>query len=291
MPDVKIRGYSAEFTYKDVPMLWLADPSQEIGEPEEGETPNLVPFTYGQAVPKTVTPDFSGGDMSVPIPEGELVNQLTITKPAELIPENIPEGMYIAGVGPGTFAGGGDDGDRINGAWANLKYIIPVQVYVDITNSGRAPFFGGTYNGSTITLNGVSVKRSAVTEQINMVLFPPQASVADSTGYNNGSIVWSHQIDRNNQNYMITTCTFIISKNTGGTISTQQYTTKGDSSLVSSIAKLTRQPYSGFFSTGAEEMVGWWRGFILVHDSAHSGPPEILKTNTYVTGYRINVIE
>lgn len=111
MPDVKIKGYSAEFTYKDVPFVWLADPSQEIGEPVEGETPNLIPFTYGLAVPKTVTPDFSGGDMSVPLVEGELVNQLTIAKPADLIPENIPEGMYIAGVGPGTFAGSNGSGD------------------------------------------------------------------------------------------------------------------------------------------------------------------------------------
>lgn len=115
MQDVKIKGYSAEFTYKDVPFVWLADPSQEIGEPVEGETPNLIPFTYGRAVPITVAPDFSGGDMSIPIADGELVNQLTITQPADLIPENIPEGMYIAGVGPGTFVGegGSSDGDTL----------------------------------------------------------------------------------------------------------------------------------------------------------------------------------
>lgn len=106
MPDIKVKGWSgADFEHKDVPLIWLADPSQEIGELEEGETPALIPFTYGQAVSKTVEPDFSGGDMAVEIPEGELVTGLTITKPSDLVPEKIAEGEYIAGVGPGTFAG------------------------------------------------------------------------------------------------------------------------------------------------------------------------------------------
>lgn len=62
-----------------------------------------VIFSEGEAVSKTVGPDFSGGDMDVPIAEGELVTELIITKPETLVPENIPRGMTIAGVGPGMY--------------------------------------------------------------------------------------------------------------------------------------------------------------------------------------------
>lgn len=107
MPDLKIKGYSSEFTFRDVPKIYVTAPEST----EEAVV--LVPFTYGNAVSKTVEPDFSGGDMAVPISDSELVKQLTISKPADLKPENIPDGMYIAGVGPGTFAGGGGGGSSL----------------------------------------------------------------------------------------------------------------------------------------------------------------------------------
>lgn len=98
MPDIKIKGWSGtDFQYHAVPKVWLSAPESTE------EAPVLVPYTYGEAVSKTVEPDFSAGDMTVPIADGELVAGLTITKPAELVPENIPNGMTIAGVGPGTF--------------------------------------------------------------------------------------------------------------------------------------------------------------------------------------------
>ena len=98
MPDIKIKGWSGtDFQDQNVPKIWL-DAAQSTEE-----APVLVPYTYGEAVSKTVEPDFSAGDMGVEIPYGELVTGLTITKPAELVPENIPNGMTIAGVGPGTF--------------------------------------------------------------------------------------------------------------------------------------------------------------------------------------------
>lgn len=126
--DVKMKGWSgSEFNYKKVPFILLDAPESTE------ENPVRVPFTHGQAVSKTVTPDFSGGDMSVLIPEGELVNQLTITRPADLIPENIPEGKYIAGVGPGTFAGGGGD----SGGNALVEYINS-----EATEIGTAAYCG-----------------------------------------------------------------------------------------------------------------------------------------------------
>ena len=100
MPDIKIKGWSGtEFAYQDVPKIWL-----NAAESTE-ESPVLVPYTYGEAVSKTVEPDFSAGDMAVEIPDGELVTGLTITKPETLIPENIAAGVNIAGV-LGSFSGG-----------------------------------------------------------------------------------------------------------------------------------------------------------------------------------------
>lgn len=101
MPDVKMKGWSGnEFTYQNVPKVWL-----ESADSTE-ETPVLVPYTYGEAVSKTVEPDFSAGDMEVPIADGELVTELTIAKPETLVPENVANGVNIAGV-VGTYDGGG----------------------------------------------------------------------------------------------------------------------------------------------------------------------------------------
>lgn len=99
---VSILNYSQNpVTYENVPKIWLTHPSSTA------ENPVRVPFTYGEAVSKTVQPNFATGDMAVPIADGELVTELTIAKPADLKPENIAEGEYIAGVGPGTHSGGG----------------------------------------------------------------------------------------------------------------------------------------------------------------------------------------
>lgn len=105
MPDLQIKGYSATFQYKSVPKVYIDTPESTE------DNPVLAPYTFGEAVSKNVQPDFSAGDMQVPIADGELVTELTVIKPEELVPENIPEGQYIAGVGPGTFQGGGGSGD------------------------------------------------------------------------------------------------------------------------------------------------------------------------------------
>lgn len=67
---------------------------------------NLQVYTAGESVSKTVEPDFSGGDMVVPIAEGELVTGLTIKKPDTLVAENVAEGIDIAGI-IGTLTAGG----------------------------------------------------------------------------------------------------------------------------------------------------------------------------------------
>lgn len=107
MPDIKIKGWSGtDFQYQGVPKIWLDAPESTE------EAPVLVPYTYGEAVSKTVEPDFSAGDMAVDIQDGELVSELTIAKPETLIPENIAEGVNIAGI-LGTFVGGSEDAKNI----------------------------------------------------------------------------------------------------------------------------------------------------------------------------------
>lgn len=101
--DAVLLSYSQNpVVYNNIPKVWLTHPNSTE------ENLILVPFTYGESVSKEVAPDFSGGDMAVEIPDGELVTGLTVKKPDELVPENIPEGQYIAGVGPGTFKGGSE---------------------------------------------------------------------------------------------------------------------------------------------------------------------------------------
>lgn len=116
MADVSVKNYSSNnVTYENVPKIWLSSPDGP------DDPTKLVPFTYGEAVSKTVEPDFSGGDMAVPIAEGELVTELTVAKPADLVPEKIAAGEYIAGVGPGTHEGGGG-GDVDADAYAEYTY-------------------------------------------------------------------------------------------------------------------------------------------------------------------------
>ena len=105
MPDVKIKGYSGtELPFSDVPKVWLAAPDSTA------EDPVLVPFTYGEAIEGVeVEPDFSDGDMQITAPDGYLIRSGVVKKPETLVPENIADGMYIAGVGPGTHKGGGSE--------------------------------------------------------------------------------------------------------------------------------------------------------------------------------------
>ena len=67
---------------------------------------NTAIFTEGQAVSKTVEPNFASGDMTVPISDGELVTKLTVKKPEALISDNIKKDINIGGV-TGTLSGAG----------------------------------------------------------------------------------------------------------------------------------------------------------------------------------------
>ena len=115
--DVSVKSYSQEnVIFRDVPKIWL----KKAGSSDE--EPVLVPFTFGEAtedVPITGL-DFSGGNHCFEAPSGVLVKSAVVEKPEDLVPEKIAEGEYIAGVGPGTFAGGG--GDVVDWTDPNLQF-------------------------------------------------------------------------------------------------------------------------------------------------------------------------
>lgn len=62
-----------------------------------------------QAVETTIDPDFSAGNMEVVPADGQVFSKVSIPKPANLLPENIAEGVDIAGV-IGTLESGGGGG-------------------------------------------------------------------------------------------------------------------------------------------------------------------------------------
>lgn len=92
--DVSILNYSQEpVVYENVPKVWLSHPTSTE------EAPSLVPFTYGEIMDGlSIVPNFAAGDMVVTAPEGKLGKQATIIKPEGLMPENIAEGVSIAGI-------------------------------------------------------------------------------------------------------------------------------------------------------------------------------------------------
>lgn len=99
------------------PGILLADHNGErinFGFPErlrvdttEGETEDYVRSgLLPEVVEKTVELDFSGGDMAVTPEAGQVFSGVNIPTPAGLIPENIAEGVSIAGI-LGAMAAGG----------------------------------------------------------------------------------------------------------------------------------------------------------------------------------------
>lgn len=76
---------------------------------------NSQMFLPGEAEEKTVELDFSNGGMSVLPGEGKLLTKVDILKPENLKPENIAEGIDVAGVLGTLAAGGGGAGARAIG--------------------------------------------------------------------------------------------------------------------------------------------------------------------------------
>lgn len=81
------------------------------GNIKAGETVAGITGEYEGEVPETeeltVPADFTAGDMVLVPAEGKILSKATVQKPETLIPENIAEGVDIAGI-IGNFIGGSD---------------------------------------------------------------------------------------------------------------------------------------------------------------------------------------
>ena len=85
------------------------------------EIGGVVGEYVGDAEERTVDADFSGGNQEVaPSTDGKVMSKVTIVKPETLRPENIADGVDVAGV-IGTHKGGGGDFD-LSGDF--LKYVV-----------------------------------------------------------------------------------------------------------------------------------------------------------------------
>ena len=110
MADIVIKNYGGiDVTYENVEkvMFNTSDGGTQIYS--KGELAENVPIAL----------DFSGGNHTVIAPDGTLVKSAIILKPETLLPENIAEGVEIAGL-VGTHSGGG--GGDFDASDENLKY-------------------------------------------------------------------------------------------------------------------------------------------------------------------------
>lgn len=114
-----------------------------ISDSEGNSTAIVGSMPFGGAgadgVETYVTLDFSGGDMEVAPNEGEAFSKVTIPQPENLIPENIAEGVDIAGI-IGTLAASGGGAKVALGTFTGVKQtemvithgleIVPDIVYI-----------------------------------------------------------------------------------------------------------------------------------------------------------------
>ena len=95
--NVKLKNkYGEEEVYNDISVILL-----------ETDTNKKATYSYGVMSTGEVVLDFSSGHQEVEADDEELYNKVIIQKPATLIPENIAEGVEIAGL-LGTFEGAGN---------------------------------------------------------------------------------------------------------------------------------------------------------------------------------------
>ena len=98
MPDVKLKQWNGEEK--------VFSGAETITVPTESGGSEV--FTHGElAEDITAGANFANGDMVLSPGDGKMVKNVTVNKPATLIPENIAEGVDIAGI-VGTLAAGGN---------------------------------------------------------------------------------------------------------------------------------------------------------------------------------------
>ena len=105
-PNIVLRDHD------DTPVEHEFPANLQVDTADGGTTKYVHESLVAEPVEKTVKLDFSGGDMVVVPEEGQTFSTVNIPVPANLIPENIAEGVNIAGV-MGTLAVGGHSGRMI----------------------------------------------------------------------------------------------------------------------------------------------------------------------------------
>lgn len=199
MPNIKLKGQNGEnLTFNDVERVYFDSADQE------GE---VVHYTHGKVMEDvTIEPDFANGDQVFSVPDGSLVKEATIVKPATLVPENIRAGTNVAGVvgeyvTPGTtkeiepdFSEGNQtvtaEGDE---RWNEVVFkkpetLIPENIAKDIDIAGIIGTFAGggavKIATGTITgaLSGTNVSHGlGVVPDIIFFAGPQSASSTNST--------------------------------------------------------------------------------------------------------------
>jgi len=89
------------------PASWCKDIADAIREKEDSEEPikhvdfpdriTALPSPKEEET-RTLTPDFSSGNQVITPTSGKVLSQITLTKPANLIPENIKKDKNVCGV-------------------------------------------------------------------------------------------------------------------------------------------------------------------------------------------------
>lgn len=110
--------------------------------------------------------DFSGGDQTITAAEGTVVKSAVIQKPANLTPENIAEGVDIAGI-VGALAGGGGGAIHANGTFKASGTTHTLN-----HNLGRIPdfFLFFVRSGFTSPTTGAAIFAVGVNESFGSLL-------------------------------------------------------------------------------------------------------------------------
>lgn len=124
----------------------------------------------------TVAADFSGGDMVVEPSGRKLLEKATITKPETLIPDNIAEGVVIAGI-EGIFKGG----TTRNAPVVFLKYNAATARYLQSVTSASAVVIAKIPSNAVLMLDPL-IGKAVIKSSVNTSeLFPVPTSLSKGT--------------------------------------------------------------------------------------------------------------
>ena len=111
-----------------------------------------------------IVPDFSAGDYEVVAPTGLLVRSAIIKKPKTLVPDNIAQGVEIAGV-VGTHVGGGSSADE------RVKYVTFVYEENGETKEYSYPVINGDTCRDPVANGYISAPTKESTVQYNYTYY------------------------------------------------------------------------------------------------------------------------